>query len=140
MAFLKNVKSRWNDDLSRLTWQEFECLIADYYQALGYKVQHVGTAASATQFDGGIDIKLFKENEYIVVQCKHWNARQVTHNAVHELIGVMTTESASSAIIITSGEFTNAAVQAEKKTGGIELIDGAEIRSLHCCGGNLKTD
>lgn len=130
MAFLKKVKSRWHDDLSRASWQDFERLIADYYRAQGFDVKHVGTAGSSAQTDGGIDLKLFKAGKYDIVQCKHWNARQVTHNSVHELIGVMATEKADSAIIITSGEFTAAATQAASKFERITLIDGANIRNL----------
>ena len=59
MAFLKKVKSRWHDDLSRSSWQDFELLIAEYYRAQGYEVKHVGTAARPTQTDGGIDLKIY---------------------------------------------------------------------------------
>jgi restriction system protein len=130
MAFLKKVKSRWHDDLSRASWQDFERLIAEYYRAQGYEVKHVGTGASSAQTDGGIDLKIYKAGKYDIVQCKHWNARQVTHNSVHELIGVMATEKADSAIIITSGEFTVAATQAASKFERITLIDGTNIRNL----------
>jgi hypothetical protein len=130
MAFLKKVKSRWHDDLSRASWQDFERLIAEYYRAQGYEVKHVGTAASPAQTDGGIDLKIYKDGKYDIVQCKHWNARQVTHNSVHELIGVMATEKADSAVIITSGEFTAAANLAASKFERITLIDGANIRML----------
>ncbi len=131
MAFYrKKVKSRWHDDLSRLTWQEFERLIAEYYRAQGYEVNHVGTAATNAKADGGIDLKLYKAGKYIVVQCKHWNALQVEHNGMHELLGVMITQKADSAIIVSSGEFTAAAKRAASKTERIELIDGIALRQL----------
>ncbi len=66
--------------------------------------------------------------QYVVVQCKHWNAKQVPHNDVHQLLGVMATERASGAVLVTSGEFTAYAREAAAKIGNIELIDGAGLR------------
>lgn len=88
----KNVRNRHDDSLSRVDWRDFERLLADYYRRQGYQVEHCGTGAGASRFDGGIDLKLFRDDAYLVVQCKHWNARQVTHNAMHELAGIMLTE------------------------------------------------
>lgn len=129
MAGLKNNRNRWNDDLSRLPWDRFEHLLADYYAEQGYRVEHVGTGASKTRFDGGIDLKLFKDGRYTIVQCKHWNAKQVPHNDVHQLIGLMVTEQADAGIFITSGEYTAAALQAAAKDGRIELVDGSRLRA-----------
>ncbi len=129
MAVLKNNRSRWNDDLSRLPWDRFEQLLAAYYSEQGYRVEHVGTGASGTRFDGGIDLKLFKDGRYTIVQCKHWNAKQVPHNDVHQLIGRMVTEKADAGIFITSGEYTAAALQAAAKDDRIELVDGARLRA-----------
>jgi len=56
-----------------------------------------------SRYDGGIDLKLRRGDEYVVVQCKHWNAKQVPHNDVHQLLGVMLSESATGAIFVTSG-------------------------------------
>lgn len=129
MAGLKNNRNRWNDDLSRLPWDRFEHLLAAYYAEQGYRVEHVGTGASRTRFDGGIDLKLFKDGRYTIVQCKHWNAKQVPHNDVHQLIGLMVTEKADAGIFITSGEYTAAASQAAAKDGRIELVDGVQLRA-----------
>jgi len=113
-----------------VSWQDFERLLASYYISQGYRVEHVGTAASGTQFDGGIDLKLHRDAQYLVVQCKHWNVQQVTHNAVHELLGVMLTEQATGAIVVTSGEFTRAAQAAAVKEPRVQLIDGAALRQM----------
>ena len=126
----KYAKTRWNDALSRTSWQDFEHLIADYYARQGFRVEHVGTGNKAFHTDGGIDLKLYRANEYIVVQCKHWNAEQITHNPVHELIGVMHTQGATRAIIVTSGEFTRAAREAASRVSTIELVDGQGVREM----------
>lgn len=130
MRRYKTVNQRYSDALTRVSWQDFERLLASYYTGQGYRVEHVGTAGSGARFDGGIDLKLYRGTHYIVVQCKHWNVQQVTHNAVHELLGVMLTEQATGAIVITSGEFTKAAQAAAAKEPRIQLIDGAALRPM----------
>ncbi len=128
---LKPVSSRHHDALSRIDWRAFERLIADYYRDQGFEVDHSGTGASSRiGFDGGIDLKLRKNDEYVLVQCKHENVYKVTHNPVHELLGVMANEGASRAILITSGEFTQAALEAGRKLGHVQLIDGIQVRDL----------
>ena len=89
MYGLKRVSQRRDDALSRVGWAQLETFLATYYRGRGYQVDHVGTGANGTRFDGGIDLKLRRDSEYILVQCKHWNAMKVTHNAVHELLGIM---------------------------------------------------
>lgn len=126
----KTVKHRYSDALTQVSWQQFERLLATYYAGQGYRVEHAGTGGSGTQFDGGIDLKLYRDNQYLVVQCKHWNVMQVTHNPVHELLGVMLTQRADGAIVITSGEFTNAARVAAAKDTRVTLIDGAALREM----------
>lgn len=130
MRRYKSVSQRYSDALSQVSWQDFERLLANWYAGQGYRVEHVGTAGSGRWFDGGIDLKLFRGDDYLVVQCKHWNARQVTHNAVHELLGVMLTERATGAIVVTSGEFTAAAHVAAAHEPRAQLIDGAGLRTM----------
>lgn len=125
---LKPVHSRRNDALSRLGWDRLELLLGEYFRAQGYQVEHVGTANGKHRFDGGIDLKLRKDGAYVLVQCKHWNAYQVPHNVVHELLGLMVNEGASAAMVVTSGEFTHAAREAAQRRGSVQLIDGDELR------------
>jgi hypothetical protein len=127
---LKNVRNRRDDSLSRVRWDDFESLLATYYRDQGYQVEHVGTGRTGGRFDGGIDLKLRKDDQYILVQCKHWNAKQVPHNAVHELLGIMVNQGATGAILVTSGEFTKAAIEAATRQGHVQLIDGEELRAM----------
>ena len=130
MQRLKHVRNRRTDPLTQVRWDQLEGLLAVYYQGQGYRVDHVVTGGTGARFDGGIDLKLYKDDAYLVVQCKHWNAMQVTHNAVHELLGIMITQGATGAILVTSGEFSRAASEAATKQGHVQLVDGDDLREL----------
>lgn len=127
---LKKVKVRRADALSSVSWQGLESLLADHYSSQGYHVEHCGTGRSVSRFDGGIDLKMRRGGEYVLVQAKHWNTRQVPHNAVHELLGLMVNERATGAVLVTSGEFTRAAVEAATRHGHVQLIDGEDLRTM----------
>lgn len=127
---LKRVSERWSDALTQVGWQELEKLLAGYYRGQGFDVEHCGTGGTRARFDGGVDLKLRREGEYVLVQAKHWNTRQVPHNAVHELLGITVNEGATGAILVTSGEFTKAAVQAATRQGHVELVDGEDLRTM----------
>ncbi|QYR52245.1 restriction endonuclease [Lysobacter soyae] len=127
---LKRVKNRHQDLLTQIPWDRLESLLAVYYAVHGFKVEHSGTGKSGGRFDGGIDLKLRKDGEYILVQVKHWNAYKVPHNDVNQLMGLRWNEGATGAILITSGEFTHAAIEAAKRHGHVELIDGIKLREM----------
>lgn len=130
MSRLKNVRNRHDDALSRIGWDEFERVLAAYYRDVGWWVEHVGTGGTGVAFDGGVDLRLHRDAQVVLVQCKHWNAKQVPHNAVHELLGILVTEGATGAILITSGEFTDAAIAAAQRTDKLKLVDGRGLRDM----------
>lgn len=130
MQGLKNVGHRHDDALSRIGWDELERLLAMYYREVGWWVEHAGTGVTGAKFDGGVDLRIRRDTQVVLVQCKHWNAKQVPHNAVHELIGVMVNEGATGAILVSSGEFTRAAIEAADRHGHVKLIDGHALRGM----------
>ena len=130
MNGLKNVRHRHDDALSRVGWADLERLLATYYRDVGWWVEHVGTGGTGAKFDGGVDLRIRRGAECVLVQCKHWNAKQVTHNAVHELLGVMVNQGATGAILVSSGEFTRAAIDAAQRHGHVNLIDGVTLRGM----------
>ncbi len=130
MSGLKNVSQRHDDALSRIGWTELEHLLVAYYRDVGWWVEHAGTGGSGTRFDGGVDLRIRRDAEFVLVQCKHWNAKQVPHNAVHELLGLMINEGATGAILVSSGEFTRAAIDAAQRHGHVKLIDGDMLRTM----------
>ncbi|HWT14391.1 MAG TPA: restriction endonuclease, partial [Patescibacteria group bacterium] len=89
MNGLKNNRHRHDDVLSRIDHREFERLLGAYYRGQGWQVEYTGTGSTAQRFDGGVDLVLRRDDEVLLVQCKHWNAKQVPHNPVHELLGIM---------------------------------------------------
>ena len=127
---LKRVAHRRDDALTGVRWDRLEHLLAAYYREAGYQVKHVGTGATAGRFDGGVDLELRREGRLLLVQVKHWNACQVPHNDVHQLIGVMVNAKADGAIVVTSGEFTRAAIEAAARNDQVQLIDGDELRAM----------
>jgi restriction system protein len=130
MHGFRNVSHRHDDALSRIDWAELERLLVTYYREVGWWVEHSGTGGSDASFDGGVDLRIRRDAEVVLVQCKHWNAKQVPHNAVHELLGVMVNEGATGAILVSSGEFTRAAIDAAQRHGHVKLIDGETLRGM----------
>lgn len=107
-----------------LHWRHFEELVAEAYRRQGYRVTEGGYGA-----DGGIDLELRKDDQLTLVQCKQWKTQKVGVNVVREMFGVLTAHQANHFIIISSGTFTQQAVDfaADKP---IELIDGPKLLAL----------
>lgn len=111
--------------LSGLTWQSFELLVGEYYRGKGYSVLENGGGGA----DDGIDLTLKRRGETYLVQCKHWRAWKVGVEVVRELYGVMAAEQATGGVVVTSGRFTQPALDfAEGRN--IELIDGQKLTRL----------
>ena len=95
---------------------EFENEVSTIYKKLGFKVETTRAVA-----DGGVDIKLWKDGIYSIVQCKNHN-NKVGPSVVRDLFGTMNKEKALKAILICSGGF-NSGVYDFIKGLPIELID-----------------
>lgn len=107
-----------------LHWRNFEELVAETYRRQGYRVTEGGYGA-----DGGIDLALRKDGQLTLVQCKQWKTQKVGVSIVREMFGVLTAHQANHFIIISSGTFTQQAVDfAAGKP--IELIDGPKLLAL----------
>jgi len=113
------------DSVKAMSWKEFELLIGEYYRRKGYSVVEAGGDSP----DGGIDLIATKNGEKLVIQCKHWKAYKIDVKIARELYGVMVDAAASGAVLITSGDFTQPAIDFVKDKP-IELIDGAKLVKL----------
>jgi len=136
-AFIAWRKRKLLDDqksiqtIRDLSWREFEELVAEAYRRQGYIVIENTTAGA----DGGIDIRLKKDNHTHLVQCKNWKTSKVGVKVVREMYGVLIAEHASSVIIIVSGVFTQEAKNFALGKA-IDLVDGGQLEQLIA---NVKT-
>jgi restriction system protein len=113
------------ETIRNLPWNELETLVAEVYRRKGYQVIENSGAGP----DGGVDIRLSKNGDLHLVQCKQWKARKVGVPVVREMYGVLHDQKADFLSIVTSGRFTEEAKQfASDKP--VDLIDGPILLSL----------
>jgi len=113
-----------SENLSGMSWQEFEMLVGEAFRRRGFRVQETDGGP-----DGGMDLVLAKDGARHLVQCKHWKSRKVGVKTVRELFGVMNAEGAVSGYLVTSGGFTKEAWSfADGKN--LQLMDGSALRKL----------
>lgn len=118
----QNITLTWVNSLS---WQEFETLAGEIFRARGYSVENVGGGGA----DGGIDLRLRRQGETTLVQCKRWKTYKVGVKPIREFFGVMASEGVDRGIFVSSGIYTDEAFRfAEGKT--LELIDGAQFAEM----------
>lgn len=116
---------RTGETLRSMSWQDFERLTGEAFRLRGYAVTETGGGGA----DGGMDLKLRRNGETYLVQCKQWRAYKVSVDVVRELYGVMTAEGASGGFVVASGVFTDPA-RAFALGRNIELIDGSALRRM----------
>ncbi|KAF1004947.1 MAG: hypothetical protein GAK28_03574 [Luteibacter sp.] len=124
-----SVGYRFDDALSQLKWQQFEHVMARWYQYEGFTVTHRGTGKGKRITDGGVDLVLERGNQRIIVDCKHWKTRQVPFNPIVQIEGLLVHEKADSGIVVITSEFTDKATKLGK-SGNVRLIDGRQLRDM----------
>ena len=93
-------------DLQALSPEQFEEWCAVRLREQGYQVTAVGG-----QSDQGVDLIAEREGARMAVQCKRWfGVRQVGEPQIRDLFGAMQHERASSGMVLTTGQFSPAAV------------------------------
>ncbi len=126
------------ESLRQTTWQDFERLVGEVYRRQGYRVIETGGGGA----DGGIDLKLTKDGETWLVQCKRWRQEKVGVKVARELFGVVAGEQATGGILITTSAFTP---DAEDFARGkpLTLVAGEEllrrVRAVQQGGGSSAT-
>jgi len=113
------------DSIGDLSWRQFESLVGEAFRRQGYLVLENPSEGA----DGGVDLRLRKNGELTLVQCKHWKSQRVGVRVARELYGVMTARKADSGIIATFGKFTKEAIDFAKDKR-IELITGNQLLCL----------
>jgi restriction system protein len=121
------------DILEGMTWREFESLVEEAFRLRGYTVKRIGGDGP----DGGVDLELKRDAETVLVQCKQWRAHKVGVQVVRELYGVMAARGAASGIVVTSGTFTQDAIDFASGRN-VQLMAGDELRELVRAARNAK--
>lgn len=110
--------------LQKLSWQEFEHLVAGHFEAKGYQV-----AVAKPGPDGGVDITARKGKELFLVQCKQWRATQIGVQVVRELFGIMVASGATGAYVVSTGPFTSDA-KSFAHGRNIHLFDARQLLNV----------
>jgi len=121
----KFAAQRSLDDLRALTWRQFESVVGEAFRRQGYSVIEKGQRGA----DGGVDLQLTRAGKRYLVQCKQYRAWTVSVMIVREIFGVAAACKADGAIVVTTGTFTNDAVEFAKGQP-IELIDGRRLEAM----------
>ena len=111
--------------LDNISWREFEMLVGEGFRLQGYSV----TENFEPGPDKGIDLKLRKDGETYLVQCKQWRAFKVGVPVVRELYGVMAAKGAAGGFVVTSGRFT-AEAEAFAEGRNVRLLDGPKLERM----------
>lgn len=122
-ALLENTRDL--EALRAMSWQDFEHLVGEHYRRCGFSVEERGGASP----DGGIDLVIAKAGQRFFVQCKHWKVFKVGVRPIREFFGVVTAGGATRGVFISSGVYTNEAVQFAKQNR-VELIDGETLLKM----------
>jgi restriction system protein len=114
------------DDLRKMSWREFEQLVADTFRRKGFRVQEVGGTG-----DGGVDLVLIgSAGLEFLVQCKQYRAWDVGEPKVREFYGAMAAHrTRCEGIVVTCGRFTGPA-RSFCVGKPIRLVDGHELVNL----------
>ena len=111
--------------LENMGWQRFELLMGEVFRRKGYSVE----VSPADGADGGVDLRLKKDRELVLAQCKCFMSGKVSVGVIREFYGVIAHEHATRGIFVNTSVYTQDALKfAEGKE--IELLDGDAVREL----------
>lgn len=114
-------------NINSLSGIEFEDLTHQLLLKVGFSVEQ--TKASR---DGGIDLIAYSDEPFFkgkyIIQCKRYTGT-VGEPIIRDLYGVVSNERANKGILITTGNFSNSALEFAKDKN-LELIDGINLESL----------
>lgn len=113
-------------DIRNMSWIEFEELVAANYSAQGYEVDRVGQSGP----DGGIDLRMRKNDEIVLVQCKHYRNSWVHELPLRHFLGSLENFKADRGIFVSCGVFDATAEQFAKQNPRIELVAGEQLEEM----------
>jgi restriction system protein len=101
----------------------FEAQVAGIFRSYGYHV-----VETPYQGDHGVDLKVFKDNEYAVVQCKR-HAKPIGEPVIRDFFGALQHEGADHGFVVTTSRFTESAHRWAKGKR-ILLVDGVGLQKM----------
>ena len=113
----RSTPTTWGPGVfSVIEWRRFEALVEALFAQAGFDTKSQSHGA-----DEGIDIWLFSKTQpgtpVSIVQCKHWQGKQVGVDKVRELRGVMAAKSVTRGQFATTSTFTSDATSFAKDNG-----------------------
>jgi restriction system protein len=112
--------------LENLSWENFELLAGEIFRRQGFEVE----ISSGLGADGGKDLTLRRDGEVRLVQCKRLSAKNwVSVMEMREFYGLLVAENAKSGIFMTTGFYSQDALEFAKGKP-INLLGRAEIEQL----------
>lgn len=113
--------------LERLSWREFENLVAEFFRHKGFTVEPRGGAVPG----GGVDLVAGIGEDRYLVQCKHWRVQRVGVAVVRAICEIAAAEGAAGVFVVTSGSFTDEARKfVFENRIDIELISGERLQCM----------
>lgn len=113
--------------LERLSWREFENLVAEFFRRKGFTVEQ----RSGRVPDGGVDLVARIGEDCYLVQCKHWRVQRVGVAVVRAICGIAAAEGAVGVFVVTSGSFTDEAKKfVFENRIDLELISGERLQCM----------
>jgi hypothetical protein len=131
------------DALSRVGRLDFERLIADHYRGQGYQpgeqtvtgpqIQQPKTAEvpnDSAASEG--PLRLQRQGHRLMVLCVHGQPPPVGAIQVHALLKMLDDDAHPdvTAVLITAGEFDEAALEVASRSDRLQLIDGTALRAM----------
>ena len=117
----------WTSDLRLLDAREFEWFVGELFRREGWAVEETGRQGQA---DGNVDLRLTRDGDRRIVQCKRWTANFVGVELVRGFAGTLLREGlpGSAGIFVTLSDFTPQAIE-EAAKAGLTLLDGRALYS-----------
>ncbi|HID08571.1 MAG TPA: restriction endonuclease, partial [Armatimonadetes bacterium] len=107
--------------MKELNDAEFEKLITLIFKQRGFTISE-----KDEEKHNGVDVVLYMNNQATFVQYRHWREHHVDDTAIEELNAIMDSESVPYGIIITTGIFTDDALEATHGKA-VMLINGVDL-------------
>lgn len=117
-------KARLRSWLNSLTWRQFEYETARLFISMGYDAM----VCKGTN-DDGVDVYAKRNDDYVVIQCKHWRSTSVGKTIVQAIRAKATEENAAHAAVVTSGQFEPGAAKWAIRND-VDIIDGDRFIEL----------